>query len=202
MCIAAFGLSVFGNAPASIAFWIAVTGVVEHLLQELEAFPLLRDARHGLIDEHEQEVRGVLLGEFVEGPPAAAHFLERAVGLHRRLHFLIEQMKPFRSECEEDVVLAREVAIDGGGAIFNSLGDLADRDALIAFGHEQVARGAQNGGGNGLPFPVLAFFCAHESRNAAGRHPAWLNSVQTSNGVRRRGCLASSDFHNQGTRMS
>src|SRR4030095_14805931 len=45
--------------------------VVEHLLQELEAFPLLRDARHGLIDEHQQKVGGMLLRELVEGPPVA-----------------------------------------------------------------------------------------------------------------------------------
>ena len=78
-------------------------------------------------------------------------------------------MKAFGGEREEDVVLAGEVAVDGGGAVFDALGDLADRDALIAFGNEQVARGVEDGGGDGLSFAVLAFFCAHESRNVAGR---------------------------------
>ena len=141
MCIAALGLSVVGKAPASIAFWIARDRVGEHLLQELEAFPLLRDARHRLIDEHQLEVRRLLLREFVERPPAAAHVFERIVGRHRGAHLVVEAMKAFGGEREEDVVLAGVVAVDGGGAVFDAFGDLANRDALIAFGNEQVARG-------------------------------------------------------------
>ena len=151
-----------GKAPASMALWIAADGFGQHALQELEAFPLLRDARHRAVDEHQLEVGRLLLRELVERPPTGAHVVERArrVGIGGA-HLLVEAMKAFLGQGEEDVVLAGEVAVDGRGAVLDALGDLANRDALIAFGDEQVARGGEDGGGDGLPFTVLAFFCSH-----------------------------------------
>ena len=113
------------------------------------------------IDEHQLEVGGLLLRELVERPPTAAHDFERIVGRRRRAHLGVEAMKAFFGEREEDVVLAGEVAVDGGRAVFDAFGDLANRDALIAFGDEQVAGSGEDGGRDGLPFAVLTFFCSH-----------------------------------------
>ena len=57
----------------------------------------------------------------------------------------MQQPKPFFRERKEDVVLAREITIDCGRAVFDALGDLANRNVLKAFGDEQIARGVQDG---------------------------------------------------------
>ena len=97
-----------------------------------------------MVHEHQLEERGLLLRELVERPPAAAHVFERVVGGHRGADLFIEAMKAFGGEREKDVVLAGVIAVDRGGAVFDAFGDLADRDALVAFCNEQVARGVED----------------------------------------------------------
>src|SRR5688572_22419490 len=137
-------------------------GFGQHALQQLEALPLLRDARHRAVDEHQLEVGRLLLRELVKRPPPRAHHTERAllVGAGGSDLF-VETMKAFLSQGKEDVVLAGEVTVDGRGAVFDALGDLANRHALVAFRYEEVAGGGEDRGRDGLPFTVLAFFCSH-----------------------------------------
>ncbi len=72
-----------------------------------------------------------------------------------------QQPEALFGEREKNVVLGREVAVDGGRAVLDPLGDLADRDVLIALGDEQLARRIENGAADGFAIPFLTFFDAH-----------------------------------------
>ena len=92
---------------------------------------------------------------------------------------IAEQPEPLFGEREEDVVLDWEVAVDGGRAVLDALGDLADRDVLEALGDEQLAGGVENGPPHRLAVAFLSFFDAHEPR-------ASRCSDRVVNSVRRR----------------
>ena len=47
-------------------------------------------------------------------------------------HLVVEAAEAVLGEREVDVVLAGEVAVDGGGAVLDALRNLADRDVTIA----------------------------------------------------------------------
>ena len=55
--------------------------------------------------------------------------------------WIAEQPEPLLGECEENVVLTREVSVDRRRAVFDALGDLPDRDVLEALVDEELARG-------------------------------------------------------------
>src|SRR5262245_55438703 len=56
--------------------------VVLHLADEAEALPVIADARHAAVEEHQREVLGVLLAELVVAPE---DFAERVGGIRRRV---------------------------------------------------------------------------------------------------------------------
>ena len=101
-------------------------GEREHLVHERQPGPLFGDLRHRAIDEHQLEELALLLGELVVGPPGGANLLEWVFMRHHAPHPRIEPAEALFGEGEEDVVLAREVAVDRGGAVLDPLGDLAD----------------------------------------------------------------------------
>ena len=68
-------------------------------------------------------------------------------------------------EGEENLVLAREVAVDGGRAVLNTFGDAPHRHRAIAFGDEQLARGVEDGVPHGRAIAVLAFLDSHGRMN-------------------------------------
>ena len=73
----------------------------------------------------------------------------------------VEAPEALFGECEEDIVLARELAVNRGGAVFDALGNLADGDVAVALRDEQVARCFQDGVSNGLTLAILTFSDAH-----------------------------------------
>ena len=84
-----------------------------------------------------------------------------------------EQPEAFLREREEDVVLAREVAVDRGRAVLDPVGDLPDRHFLVAVGDEQLARGVEDRPEHGLPVPFLSFF------DSQVLIPLWFTSYYT-----------------------
>src|SRR5439155_8390288 len=110
------------------------------LARERETPVLAADARHRLVDEHQREILRMVAAELVKPPEDGANALElraagelRIVG-HRR--GIAEQPEAFLGELEEDVVLAREVAVDRGGAVLDPLRNLADGHVLVTLGVE------------------------------------------------------------------
>ena len=100
----------------------------------------------------------------------------------RLAHLGVESPEPLFGEREEDVVLAGEIAVDGGGAVLDPLGDLANGNVAVALGDEEVASGVEDGFPNGLPFAVLSFFDTHALELVPSVRGD-LNSVRRSNGV-------------------
>jgi hypothetical protein len=99
------------------------------------------------------------------GPPAVAQVLHRVGIAGGVLDGVVEALEPLGGEREEDVVLAGEVAVDRRRAVLDALSDLADRDVGVAFRHEQIARGGENGGAHRMPLPVLSFSDAHRPQS-------------------------------------
>ena len=127
------------------------------------------------------------LAELVEVPERAAHRIHRIGGIVAFDALLVgvageQQPEPFLGQGEEDVVLAGEVAVDRRGAVFDPVGDLADRDVLIALGDEQVARRIQNCPRHRLALPFLPFLDAQWRPLG---ETVMLNSVHQYNTVRR-----------------
>ena len=91
-----------------------------------------------------------------------------------------EQAEALLRECEEDVVLAREVAVDRGGAVLDALGNLADGDVAEPFGHEELPGGVENRAPYCFAVAFLPFFDAHMSFCHGVRHPSDPNVMLTS----------------------
>ena len=114
---------------------------------------------HAAIEEHQREVLRVVLAELVVAPEHRAELVDRIrLARPRRSAEREQQAEPFLGERQEDVVLAREIAVDGGRAVLDPLGDLANGDVLVAVADEEVARGIQNGSANSLAVAFLSFF--------------------------------------------
>src|SRR5207245_2753726 len=58
---------------------------------------------------------------------------------------IAQDAETFFRQREKDVVLAREVAVDGRRTVFDALGDLANRHVGVALAHKEVAGRVQNG---------------------------------------------------------
>src|SRR5207249_10020644 len=72
-----------------------------------------------------------------------------------------EQAEPLFREREEDVIFAGKIAVDGGGAVFDPLRNLADGDVLEAFRDEELAGSVQNCAADRLAVAFLSFFYTH-----------------------------------------
>src|SRR5262249_38376840 len=73
----------------------------------------------------------------------------------------VKELESFFSEGVENVVFRREISVDGCGAVLDALGDLANRDMLIAVSNEQIAGRVQNGAANRFSLASLSLFDAH-----------------------------------------
>ena len=125
---------------------IAVTASASICCRNSKPSHCCGDLRHRSIHEHQLEVRRLLLARTRRTPTSRPRTCSSGLPVVGAvLHLVVEAAKAFLGEREEDVVLAGEVAVDGGGAVFDALGDLADRDVPIAFGDEEVARGVEDG---------------------------------------------------------
>ena len=179
-----------GKRPASMARWIPAPSCRLQVADELEPLPVLADLRDRAIEEHQREILRMRLAEFVDPPERSPDWLQQVsvrivrLALGRRE----QDAEPFFGQREEDVVFTGEIAVDRGGAVFDPLGNLADRDVVIALGDEQVSSRIQNGPRNCLPLPSLTFLDSQKS-SRKGK----LNSVQYANTVRRQN--ASSGSH-------
>ena len=67
---------------------------------------------------------------------------------------LEELAEAFFGEREEQVVLARKVAVEGRGAVLDLFRDLADRHVPVALGDEQLPGRVQNPCSAAAPGPV------------------------------------------------
>ena len=133
-----------------------------HVLEEFEPLEVLPKAWDGAVDEHQPEILGVQLGELVERPESPAQPVERIRDpLDCAQQMTGQAAKSLFGEREEDVVLAREVPVDGGRAVLDSLGNLANRDVLVSLVDEQLARRVEDGAPNGFAVALLSFFDAH-----------------------------------------
>ena len=133
-----------------------------HFADEAESFPVLANRRDRSIEKHQREVLGMFLAERVEPPETSTNLLD---GIGNR-HFVARREKhpkPFLGERQKDVVFAFEVAIDGGGAVFDFFRDFANRNVLISLGNEQLARSVEDRPRDGLPFPFLTFSYAQST---------------------------------------
>ena len=77
------------------------------------------------------------------------------------LAIAMQKPETLLGEREEDVVLRGKISVDGGWAVLDALGNLADRDVLVTLLNKQVAGGVQNGAANRLAFSAVSFFDAH-----------------------------------------
>ena len=133
-----------GKSPASITALNLRGDRFLHVAHEAEPLPVAADPRHGPVEEHQREVLGVRLAELVDPPEARADRVHRIGATGASLAARKQQPESFLRERQEDVVLAGEIAVDGGGAVLDLLGDLPDRHVLIALRDEQLARGVEN----------------------------------------------------------
>src|SRR6185295_48222 len=120
-----------------------------HFPGEREPLVRLADSGNGSVHKHELEVLRLLAAELVEPPENTFDALERLEVPERLVEALgvvagVQQAEAFLRERVEDVVLAGKVPVDGGGAVFDLLGDLPDGDVPVAFADEQLARGVEN----------------------------------------------------------
>src|SRR5437763_1375372 len=105
----------------------------------------------------------MLLAEFVGAPE---HGAEKVRGILRRgarvdpVPVREEQAEALFGERKEDVVLAREVAVDGGRAVLDAIGDLANRDFLVAVRDEELAGCIEDRPCDRLAVPFVSFFDA------------------------------------------
>ena len=146
---------------SSVDYGLDVRGHLQlHLADESKSLPVLADARNRAIEEHQREILRMGFAELVEPPEAAPDLIDGICG--RPLLLAGEEdSEPLFSERQEDVVLAGKIAINGGGAVLDLLGDFSDGDVLVALGDEQLARSVQNRPGDRLPFPLMPFLDSH-----------------------------------------
>jgi hypothetical protein len=106
-----------------------------------------------------------LLTDMSKAAARIADAIERRERFEQRLVLGLprtaKQPEAFLGEREEDVVLAGEVAVDGGGAVLDALGNLANRDVPVAFGREQLPRGIENRAADRFAIPLLTFLNPH-----------------------------------------
>jgi hypothetical protein len=107
--------------------------------------------------------------ELVESQKPAAEVFDR-IGERRRFSIAKEHAESLFRQRHEDVVLAREVAVDRGRAVLDLLGDLPDRDVPVALGDEKVPRRIQNRAGDSFALAFLSFFDSHPA-NLYGNWP-------------------------------
>ena len=82
----------------------------------------------------------MIAAEFVQPPEDGAYSVERS----GRVRFagraggaaIAEEPEAFFGEAKEDVVLAREIAVNRGRTVFDALGDFSNRDVLEALTDE------------------------------------------------------------------
>ncbi len=108
----------------------------------------------------------MLAAEFVDAPEDGRDAFERGAFLARGVHgdqvvARVEQTEAFLRERIKDVVLAWEVPVDGGGAVFDFLGDLADGDVAVALADEQLPGRIEDGPVDSFAISLLTFFDAH-----------------------------------------
>ncbi len=72
-----------------------------------------------------------------------------------------EEAEAFLCERIEDVVLAGEVAVDGGGAVLDPFGDLANGNVVEALGDKEFARRVEDRPADRLAVPFVSFFDSH-----------------------------------------
>src|SRR5512138_93824 len=129
--------------------------VLLHLARKREAFVRLADAGDRPIDEHQLEVLRLLPAELVEAPENRTDALERRnlveLGVERvRAVAAVEELEALFRKRIEDVVLAGEVAVEGGRAVLDLLGDLSNGDVAIALVDEEFAGRVEDGSADGL----------------------------------------------------
>src|SRR5690242_12301452 len=127
-----------------------------HFRNEPEALPVAADARHAAIEEHQREVLGMVLAELVVVPEHPADLVERVAERRARVTGPKQQPETFLRQGEEDVVLAREVAVDGRRAVLDALRDFADGDFLVTVADEKVAGCIEDGAGHCLSIAFLS----------------------------------------------
>jgi len=133
-----------------------------HLADETEALlPVLADRWHRSIEEHQREVLGMLLAERVQAPEASSNLLDGIGNRHFRA-WCEQHPETLFGEREENVVLAREVAVDGGGTVFDLFRNLSNRDVLVPLRDEEFAGRIQNRPGYCLSFPFVPFLYTQE----------------------------------------
>jgi hypothetical protein len=134
--------------------------VVLHLADKAETVPVVADPRHAAIEEHEREVLGMRLAEFVVPPEHPPQRVGRILAgrVTNVAAVRKEEPEPFLRKREEEIVFAREVAVDRGGAVLDAVRDLPERDLLIAMGDEELAGRVENRSGHRLPLTFLSFF--------------------------------------------
>src|SRR5439155_5372099 len=132
-----------------------------HLTRKREALVRLADARYRPLEKHQREILRMLAAELVEALETAARLLERRHLLARLAAAAVaEQPEALFGERKKDVVLAREVAVNRRGAVFDPLRNLADRHVLKALADEQLARGVEDRSPHRFAVALLAFFDA------------------------------------------
>ena len=126
-----------GNAPGVDRLLDHGVHLRAHLMNEPEAAPVLADAGHGPVHEHERKYLGVRLAESIDAHQRPADRVQRVRGLPRgdplQRGFRLgsagkEEPESLFREREEDVVLAGEIAVNRSRAVFDAFSDLADRD--------------------------------------------------------------------------
>ena len=118
------------------------------------------DARHGPVHEHQFEVLRVIAAELVEPPENGADPRER---FERRADArrVAEEPESLLRKREEDVVLARKIAVDRRRAVLDPLGNFPNRDVSVPLGREKVAGSIEYGSTDSLAIPLLALFDSH-----------------------------------------
>ena len=147
--------------------------VLLHLADEPEALPVAADARHGAVDEHQGEVLGMRLAELVDAPESRADRFDPAARFAWLAARREEHPEALFGERQEDVVLAREIAVDRGRTVFDLLGDLSNRNVRVPLFDEKVPSGIENGARDRLPVAFLSFLDSH-----LPSRPQCLNTIE------------------------
>ena len=112
--------------------------------------------------EHQLVIFLVLEGEF---PVGAAHGADLAGGVGLGGLGLFEpraqELKAFPIEFQKNSVFIFKMAIDHGYAIFDGIGDLADRKGLPSFGDDHFPGGVQDAGPHFFLLPLFSIEDAH-----------------------------------------
>ena len=134
---------------------------LSYLRDDREALVLAAHARHVAVEEHEREVLWLLLAELGEPPQGRAHIVERIGTRHVADLAAADLTEAFLGEREEDFVLRREVAVDGGRTVSDLGGDISDGNLRVAVGDEELEGGIEDGAPRALAGLLLALFSTH-----------------------------------------